>query len=238
MHPVVTASRGSELLSPSLWETLRVSDVTSEIPPGWYPDPSGARQWRVWNGTAWSDVTRSYAPLAETATTDQATAAPSSASTLLVVAALHRLTQFGVLAYYAGFALLVSLISHWPGQPHPVTARFANATLGAAMGLTLIGAISFAVCVYALRGRWTWDALVPFVNTLVASYLISKHLGTNNSRYRVGADAFITVGFVLLCPSEPWVGVALAGVAFTQLARAYVLLDRLSEHRSASASAS
>jgi hypothetical protein len=192
----------------------------------------------VWNGTTWSDVTRSYAPLIESPATDQPTPAPFNATTLVVVAALHRLTQFGVLAYYAGFALLVSLVAHWPGQPHPVTARFANATLGAAMGLTLIGAISFAVCVYALRGRWTWDALIPFVNTLVASYLISNRLGLNNSRYRVGADAFITVGFVLLCPSEPWVGVALAGVAFTQLARAYVLLDRLSDPRSASAGAS
>jgi hypothetical protein len=34
--------------------------ATSPIPPGWYPDPAGARQWRVWTGTTWSDATRPY----------------------------------------------------------------------------------------------------------------------------------------------------------------------------------
>ncbi|HEY5304832.1 MAG TPA: DUF2510 domain-containing protein [Acidimicrobiales bacterium] len=199
-----------------------MSNALSQIPPGWYPDPSGGRQWRVWNGTAWSDVTRPYG---EPVSSVSSLALDTSG--LVLVSALHRLTQFGILAYYAGFALLVSLVAHWPGQPHPVSARFASATLGAAIGLTLIGAISFGVTVRALRGRWTLDAVLPLVNTFAVSYLTSQRIGITRPSTRVTADAVITLGFVVLSPAQPWVGIALAGLAFSQLARTYVLSDRL-----------
>jgi hypothetical protein len=29
-------------------------------PPGWYPDPNGTPNWRYWDGTAWSEQTKSY----------------------------------------------------------------------------------------------------------------------------------------------------------------------------------
>lgn len=199
-----------------------MSNAVGHIPPGWYPDPSGARQWRVWNGTAWSDVTRPYGDLAS-----PVSSLSLDASGLTLVGALHRLTQFGILAYYAGFALLVSLVAHWPGQPHPVSARFASATLGAAIGLMLIGTVSFGVTVRALRGSWTLDAVLPLVNTFAVSYLMSQRIGITRPSTRVTADAVITLGFVLLSPAQPWVGIALAGVAFSQLARTYVLSDRL-----------
>jgi Protein of unknown function (DUF2510) len=200
--------------------------VSSEVPAGWYPDPSGARQWRVWNGTQWSDVTRSYGD--RVASLSSLGEVDSPVASLHVIDSLRRLTQFGVVAYYAGFALLMGLIAHWPGHAHPVTARFASAALGAALGLILIGTISFAVSVHALEGRWTVGAVVPLVNTFVASYVMSRRIGLTAPEVRVAADAVITLGFVLLCASQPWVGVALAGVAFTQLARAYVLLDQFS----------
>ncbi len=213
-----------------LWKTRDVSNLVGAAPPGWYPDPSGGRQWRVWNGHSWTDVTRSYATPAAVTNVERAD--------LTLIGALHRLTQFGVLAYYGGFALLVSLLAHWPGQPEPVSVRFANATLGAAVGLTLIGTISFAVTVRALRGRWSIDAVIPLANSFVASYLMSARIGVGGPQRRVAADVFITVGFVVLCPREPWVGVALAGVAFTQLARVYVLSDLLSDPDVAPTSAS
>ncbi len=199
-----------------------MSNAVVPTPPGWYPDPSGTRQWRVWNGHSWTDVTRPYAPLPV-----PVSGASFGLTEFDVLSALRRLTQFGVVAYYCGFALMVSLADHWPGRPEPVSVRFASAALGAAVGLTLIGTVSFAVAIRALRGRWSLDALIPFVNSFVVSYLMSKRIGVGGSDRRVAADIFITVGFVVLCPHAPWVGIALAGVAFTQLARAYALGDFL-----------
>jgi hypothetical protein len=208
----------------SLCENIPVSNVTSPIPPGWYPDPSGERQWRVWNGAEWSDVTRPYGVGAM----NQVPTASFGPPEIETLGALRHLTQFGIMAYYAGFALLVGLVTHWPGHAHPVSARFASATLGAALGLTLIGTLSFAGCVRGLRGRWTLDALIPVINSFAASYWMSRRLGLKGFEFRLFADALITAGFVLLCASQPWVGVALAGVAFTQLARTYLVIDRIS----------
>ncbi|HEY5120493.1 MAG TPA: DUF2510 domain-containing protein [Acidimicrobiales bacterium] len=223
----------SDMALLSLCENIPVSNETGPIPPGWYPDPSGERQWRVWNGTEWSDVTRPYG----TGVMTQVPTTSFGPSELETLSALRHLTQFGILAYYAGFALLVGLIAHWPGHAHPVSARFASATLGAALGLTLIGTLSFAGCVRGLRGRWTLDALIPVVNSFAASYWMSRHLGLTGFEFRLFADALITAGFVLLCASQPWVGIALAGVAFTQLARTYLVIDRISGPSKSSSSA-
>ncbi len=200
-----------------------MSNAVNPVPPGWYPDPSGERQWRVWNGAQWSDVTRPYGTR-DTLATTTGLGGPE----LEALGALRRLTQFGILAYYAGFALLVGLITHWPGHEHPVSARFAGAALGAGVGLTMIGALSFAVCVRGLRGRWTVEALIPVLNTFAASYWMSRRLGLKGFELRLFADVLITVGFAALCGSQPWVGIALAGVAFTQLARAYLVIDQIS----------
>jgi hypothetical protein len=216
-------TESSAIVLAPLWETISMSNITDPVPPGWYPDPSGARQWRVWNGTQWSDVTRPYGdqipPLAAKGVFD--------GSRLDTLGAMRRLTQFGIVAYYAGFALLVSLITHWPGRAHAVSARFAGATLGAAVGLIVIGTLSFASSVRGLRGRWTLDAVIPVINTFAASYWMSRQLGLKGFEFRLFADALITTGFVLLCSSQPWVGIALAGVAFTQLARAYLVIDQI-----------
>ncbi len=201
-----------------------MSDTTSPAPPGWYPDPAGQRQWRVWNGTQWSHATRPYG---ERATSESVDGRLGRAE-LDTVAALSRLARIGIVAYYAGFALVVGLIGHWPGHAHPASARFASAALGAGVGLTLIGALSFAAVVRGLRGRWTLDALLPVINTFAASYWMSRRLGLRGFERRLVADLLITVGFVFLCASQPWVGVALAGVAVTQLARVYLTIDHLS----------
>jgi len=200
-----------------------VSDSTGQVPAGWYPDPSGERQWRVWNGSAWSNVTRPYGEITPTPAP-----LPFGVDELATLGTLRRLTQFGILAYYTGFAFLISVLAHWPGRTQPVSPRFASAALGAAIGLTLIGTITFATSVRALRGRWTLDAVIPVVNTFAAAWWTSRRLELGNPRPRLVIDVLLTVGFVLLCPTQPWVGVALASVAFNQLARTYALIDRLS----------
>src|SRR5580692_5309378 len=67
----------------SLWEARCVSlSSPYDVPPGWYPDPSGTRQWRVWTGTTWSEVTRSYGE-------DDAVGAPRFTASLGLVLALR-----------------------------------------------------------------------------------------------------------------------------------------------------
>lgn len=200
-----------------------MSDSTGHVPAGWYPDPSGERQWRVWNGSTWSNVTRPYGEL-----TSKVAPVRFGVDELATLGTLRRLTQFGILAYYVGFAFLISLIGHWPGRAQPVSPRFASAAMGAAIGLTLIGSIAFATSVRALRGRWTLDAVIPVVNTFVAAWCMSRELALGGAGPRLAIDGLLTLGFVILCPTQPWVGVALASVAFNQLARTYALIDRLS----------
>lgn len=197
-------------------------NASNRVPAGWYPDPAGERRWRVWNGAEWTLVTRPYG---DALARDR----PSlEAADLATIDSLRRVTRFGVLAYYTGFALLVSILAHWPGHAHPVSPRFASVTLGAALGLGAVGTAAFATLVRALRGRWTLDAVIPVLNTFVAAYWTSRRLGLARTSARLVTDALITVGFVLLCGRQPWVGLALAGVAFSQLARAFALVDRLS----------
>jgi len=76
------------------------------------------------------------------------------------------------------------------------------------------------------------------VNTFASSYWMSRRLGIENPAPRLFVDALITAGFVALVAAQPWVGIALASVAFSQLARAYVLIDRLSGTANAAAHAS
>src|SRR5271155_4319368 len=67
-------------------EAREVSLSSAPVPSGWYPDPSGARQWRVWTGTQWSELTRPYGEVAP---------APSIATDLSLIQALHRLVRYG-----------------------------------------------------------------------------------------------------------------------------------------------
>ncbi len=205
-----------------------MSDTSGSIPAGWYPDPSGARQWRVWNGTAWSNVTRAYAPLA----TGASASAPSAATQLGVaeletLSALRRLKHFGIVAYYVGFALVVGLVDHWPGHARAISLRLASPLLGVAVGLSVIGYVSFAAAVRGLRGRWSLDAVVPVVNTFAASLVMSTRLGVVNNTFRLLVDALVTAGYVLASRTNPWFGVFLASVAAYQYLRCSLLIDAM-----------
>ena len=202
-----------------------MSETGASIPPGWYPDPSGERQWRVWNGAAWSNITRAYGPPASDPV------APFGPAELDTLSALHRLNRFGLLAYYVGFALVVSVTTHWPGHARAMSLRVASPLLGVAIGLTLIGALAFAAVVRALRGRWSVEAVVPVLNSFVASSLISRRLGIANNTLRLGLDALVTLGYVTLSSTNAWFGVFFASVAAYQYVRSSLLVDVLAGAR-------
>jgi hypothetical protein len=183
-----------------------VSSSTSTVPSGWYPDPSGARQWRVWTGSEWSTMTRAYG---------DAVSAPSIANDLALIQALHRLVRYGVAGDFAGISILVSVLAHWPGTAHPVSQWFAVAACNVAVALLLIGSAGFAFAARELEGRWTAWALIPGVNLFAVNALVTKRLGGQPLR-RVGAEVVLMVLFVVQFHAEAWLCVAPVIVAVGQ----------------------
>lgn len=178
-----------------VWDNVVVSSpAPGPTPPGWYPDPGGDRQWRVWTGRDWSRVTRPYG---EPATRS------SLSESLGLVSAVQRLVRYGVVAVFAGLGLLVSVAAHWPGSAHPINATLASTLVTTSVALLMIGSVSYAVAGRELVGRWSPAVLVPFFNVLVVSSLVSHVLGETGPLRRVGVDVALLVLFVLGSRSYP-----------------------------------
>ncbi|MDE3064376.1 MAG: hypothetical protein KGJ36_01745 [Acidobacteriota bacterium] len=175
------------------------------VPSGWYPDPGGERQWRVWTGREWSSATRPYG---ERATPGAAV------ESLHLVTAVHRLVRYGVVAVFAGLGLLVSVAAHWPGSAHPMDAGVATTLLSAALAMLAIGVVTYALAGRELVGRWAPSLLVPGVNVLVVSTLVSSHLGERGALRRMGVDAALLALFVLQSGAHPYLAVIPAMVTF------------------------
>ena len=194
-----------------------MSSSTVAVPSGWYPDPSGERQWRVWTGSEWSTMTRPYG---------DAVSSPSIAGDLSLIQALHRLVRYGIAGDFAGISILVSVLAHWPGTAHPVSEWFAVAACNVAVALLVIGSACFAFAARELEGRWTVWAFVPGVNLFAVNAVVTKRLGGQPLR-RVGAEAVLMVIFVVQFHAEVWLCVAPVIVAVGQSQWIATLIDRL-----------
>jgi hypothetical protein len=194
-----------------------VSSSDTPVPSGWYPDPSGARQWRVWTGSQWSDLTRPYG---------EAAPAPSIASDLSLIQALHRLVRYGVAGDFAGIAILVSVLAHWPGTAHPDAQWFAVAACNVAVALLVIGSACFAFAARELEGRWTPWAFIPGVNLFAVNVIITRRLGGQPLR-RVGAEIVLMVLFVAQFHAEIWLCVAPVVVAVGESQWIATFIDQL-----------
>ena len=122
------------------------SPTTNPAPPGWYPDPAGERQWRVWTGRDWSVVTRSY---------DPEQPSPPIAESLGLVTATQRLVRYGVATVFAGLGLVVSVADHGRGSAHPIDTTLATTLLALAVALIVLGTAGYAFAGRELAGRWT-----------------------------------------------------------------------------------
>ena len=176
------------------------------VPPGWYPDPSGARQWRVWTGERWSEVTRPYG--------ERPTPTGLVAS-LPLIQALDRVSRYGVAGVLGGLGLYVSVLSHWPGSANPVPSWFAALATTTALAFFFLGSAAYAFAARELRGRWSLSALVPLVNLEVVNAQLTQRLGTSPTR-RVVADSVLLVLFVMQFHHDAWLGVAPVLVALSQ----------------------
>jgi len=182
------------------------SSTSAAGPPGWYPDPGGARQWRVWTGVDWSEVTRPYG--------DLIVAAPL-ADNLTLVQALRRVLDAGIVGVLGGLALLVSVLAHWPGTAHPAPWWFAYVASYVAVALLLVGSVVCAFGVKELRGRWTPEAFVPGVNLFVASFLVTRRLGRTKV-WRVVSEIVLLVLFAAAAHDDLWLCVGPVMVAYVE----------------------
>jgi Protein of unknown function (DUF2510) len=191
---------------------------SASVPPGWYPDPGGQRQWRVWTGTAWSELTRPYG--------EPVVSAPVVTS-LTLIEALHRLLRYGVVAFFAGLGLVVNILAHWPGTARPVAFWFANTALDTGIALLAVGSVCFSFAVRELEGHWTLEAFVPGINVLVAGALVTQRLAGRSPMWRVITETVLLALFIGQSHTDPWLGVAPALVALDHMRWTSALVERL-----------
>ncbi len=136
-------------------------DSTLSTPPsGWYPDPAGAREWRVWNGRDWSDTKRPYGdePI-------------GTAQLLQVIAAQNTLCRYGIVSYFAGLGLLIDAYHHRPSVDSAVSWTTFGILTTVALGAVLIGHISFTRATATLMDAPGPAAGFPILNVVQWSRL-------------------------------------------------------------------
>lgn len=193
-----------------------MSESTSQAPMGWYPDPSGERQWRWWTGGAWAASTIGYGE----------PALASKVSDIALIQALHRLVRYAIAMFFVGLAILVSVQAHWPGSAKPVSETFAVTLANIAVALVLLGSICFACAARELEGGWKWWAFAPVLNLFVVLSVVTRRLGGRPLR-RVGSDVFLLVLFVVQFHHETWLCVAPVVLAVGESTWVAALIDKL-----------
>jgi hypothetical protein len=189
--------------------------ATIPVPPGWYPDPAGIRQWRVWTGTVWSDVTRPYGEKVD-----------ASRPAFPLLFALRRVQNLGVVGILGGLGLLVSVLAHWPGTAHPAPEWFAVVASGVAAALLVLGTTVCAFGVKELEGRWSIAAFLPGMNLFVASALVNRRLGMRPT-WRIMSEIVLLVAFAFSSRGHLWLCVGPVIVAYIELTWFGALIDRL-----------
>ncbi len=189
----------------------------SPAPPGWYPDPAGERQWRVWTGAEWSHLTRTYGPLVP---------ANRVSAHLTLLQALRRLLHYGIVGSFSGLAVIVGVLAHWPGTAHPASLTFCVIAIDAGAALLVVGSASFAFAARELDGRWSPWALVPGVNLMWVNALVTRRLGGRSAR-RVASETVLLALFVVQFHAQPWLGVAPMVVAVGQAQWTSTLISQL-----------
>ncbi len=191
--------------------------TATEIPPGWYPDPVGARRWRVWTGDDWSEMTRPYG---------EQSPASRFAGTFGLVQALRRVFGLGVVGVLGGLGLLVSALAHWPGTSSPTPRWFALVASDVGVALLLVGSVVCAFGVRELDGRWSLAALLPGVNLFVASALVTRRLGRLQA-WRIVAEVILLVTFAAASRFDVWLCLGPVIVAYVETSWLGALIDQL-----------
>jgi hypothetical protein len=169
-------------------------------------------------------LTRPYGPASPPLA---APAAPSVVSSLALIDGLNRLVRYGTLALFTGLGLVVSVFAHWPGTAHPTPLWFAMTALDTGLGLLVIGSACYGWAARLLQGHWSIEAVLPGVNVLLVSALVTQRLGGRSPTWRVVSETILLALFVIQSHAEPWLAIAPALVALDHVRWTSSLLDRL-----------
>ena len=194
------------------------------VPAGWYPDPGGDPQWRVWTGAQWSSVTRPYG---------ERPTARALVDSLATINALHRVTRYGVAAVLSGLGLVVSVLAHLPGSAHPLSRALTIVLLDAAAAMIILGSIAYAAAGRALAGGWRPWTVVPGLNAAIVSSLVARRLEDPRPARRLVMNVAAVVLFAARVRYDPYLGVLPALVAADLMIGAQRLVAQLagpSEH--------
>jgi hypothetical protein len=190
----------------------------NQVPPGWYPDPSGERQWRVWTGTSWSEATRPYG--------EHTTPAPV-ASTLSLITSLQWLLRYGIAAIFGGIGIVTSTLAHWPGTHAPMPLWLAETSIDTGLALLAAASAFFALALRELDGKWSIRACVPGLNVVVASERIIQRVAGKSAKRRIGSQLLLVALYITQSHAQPWLGVAMVIAAADQMQWVQALIDQL-----------
>jgi hypothetical protein len=196
---------------------------SNATPPGWYPDPAGQREWRVWTGDEWSEITRPYGELAKSS---------RFVGSFPLVQALRRVFTLGVVGVLGGLGLLVSVLAHWPGTAHPAPMWFALAASSVAVALFLVGSVVCAFGVKELEGHWSPVAFLPGANLFVASALVTHRLGRRQV-WRIASEVILLAIFTVASHNDLWLCLGPMIVAYVETTWFGALIDQLNGPSSA-----
>lgn len=191
--------------------------LPNSVPPGWYPDPSGQRQWRVWTGTRWSELTRPYGVTPTTS---------PLFTNLEQVRALQRALRYGLVGVLAGIGLAVSLVAHWTGTKHPAPHPFLVLASFLSAALFLFGSVALSFAVNELNEKRTLVAFIPGINLLAFTALVTHKMG-GRALQRVLSEIVLIGLFVIEFHSAQWMTVSLVIVAVDEIRWTNALRQRL-----------
>jgi hypothetical protein len=191
------------------------TNETLGVPPGWYPDPSGEKQWRVWNGKEWSDLTRAYVAAMDAALLgmDQ-------------IRVLYGLRRYGIFSFFAGAGMMLGLLNYWPGSVHPLPWWFTNLYVAIGAALFILGYASFARAALALEEQPTVSAFIPLVNVVFVTLLCQHRLQNPFLRRVVVSEAILFVVALVGIGISPWLIVIPALLSAQHFFWTDLLLDR------------
>lgn len=195
-----------------------MSETKTPIPSGWYPDPSGRPQWRVWTGSQWSTVTRPYQ--AQTPPTKQ------------LFASLHRVKVIfsarflAPLGYLAGLNLGASTFNHWPSRSGSGFTPWLALLFGLSVFLIVIAWALAARAVRSFQDHWTFWALLPLGNLIILTSLLRRELLNVPSRL-ISSDLIGLSMWLIVAGQTPWAGLITALIAMAQVQLFTVYLDNV-----------